>query len=104
MNPLPEEWAAAIWQLGDNEPLIIHIWIFGSRAKQTHHADSDLDLAFMVAGKTVAESFANWAFEAESWETTLSEVIPVQLDLQCAFPDDEIVMPAVIEHGIRIYP
>lgn len=104
MNPLPETWTAAIWQLGNSEPLIAQIWLFGSRAKRTNRNDSDLDLAFMVTGKTHGEAFANWCFEAETWEARLSAAIPVKLDLRCAFPDDDIVMPAVKSHGIKIYP
>jgi predicted nucleotidyltransferase len=104
MSALPEDWKTAIWQLGQSEPLISQIWVFGSRAKQTNHAQSDLDLAFFVAGENDGEAFGNWCFEAVGWQAKLALLIPVELHLHPAFSDDEIVMPAVIDHGIKIYP
>ena len=104
MNPLPETWTDAICRLGDSEPLIKEIWVFGSRAKQTNRAKSDLDLAFIVAGRDNDEAFSNWCFEGQAWEARLAEHIPVKLHLQPTFSDDGIVMPAVRDHGVKIYP
>ena len=104
MNPLPETWTDAICRLGHSEALIREIWIFGSRTKQTNHAQSDIDLAFIVDGKDNEEAFGNWCFEREAWQAKLAAHIPVKLHLQPTFSDDGIVMPAVLDHGIRLYP
>ena len=50
--------AITAWGLLNRE--IIEIWLFGSRARGDHRPDSDIYLAIVTAGETLAERLACW--------------------------------------------
>jgi predicted nucleotidyltransferase len=104
MNSIKAEWIVAIVELASDEPLIEAAYVFGSRAKNKARADSDLDLAFIISGQNNDERFANWIFEKQRWQERLERSIAVDIDMECALSDDNVVMPAVLHHGIQIYP
>lgn len=63
IHALLTAWAA-------KEPLVGRLWLFGSRAREQHRPDSDVDVAIeldMSAVKGVDESggMATWAFDAK---------------------------------------
>ncbi|MEL1265323.1 nucleotidyltransferase domain-containing protein [Pseudoxanthomonas putridarboris] len=73
------DWAA-------NKPLVARLWIFGSRARGDHRADSDLDIAIqldLTAANGMDESggLATWMFDADGWEEELAALLPFTIDL-----------------------
>lgn len=96
-------WVDKIATWAASEPLIEAAYLFGSRVKGTHHVDSDLDVAVIVAGFDDGERLGNSIFEKPRWILELQSQLPVKLHLQCAMDDDVVVMPAVRDHGRLIY-
>jgi predicted nucleotidyltransferase len=82
-------------------PEIREAYIFGSRAKGTFRDDSDLDVAIRLEGDD--EGFVVWMHDAEEFRRSLGVQIPVPLDLQLIHSTDRIVMPAVLEHGVKVF-
>lgn len=103
IQAIPQTWRATIATWAASEPLIVAAYVFGSRAKGSHHAASDLDIALELAGADPQEQFTNWICEGERWKRDLSQHLPVDLDLNAINEGDETVGPAVSDHGICIY-
>lgn len=111
---IEEEWVEVICRWAKSEPLITTVYLFGSRVKARHGADSDLDVAVVLAGQDDDEFLivpgeddnellGNWITKKAEWVTALQRELPVKLDLQLASHDDVIVMPAIKDHGIVIF-
>ena len=103
MEQLPQPWVEAIQSWASSEPLILAVYVFGSRAKGTAVDGSDLDIAIKVDGRDSGEALANAIFGKQKWVSLLSKAIPAAIDLQSMFPDDVVVTPAVNEHGRLIF-
>jgi predicted nucleotidyltransferase len=100
---VPDEWRTRLLAWASQEPLVIELFVFGSRVKGTSRPDSDLDVAIRVAGETPGVALANAIFEKERWQRELQYLLPVRVDLQSMFDDDQVVAPAVREHGECVY-
>lgn len=100
---IDQSWVTAIRSWAASEELIEEVYTFGSRVKGTARPDSDLDLAVRVAGADEGERLANAIFLMSRWKALLAAALPVPVDLQRMAPDDEVVWPAVQEHGRLIY-
>jgi predicted nucleotidyltransferase len=87
--------------MSDSRITAVHV--FGSRAKGTHRADSDLDVALSVSDDEEESAFVYWVMEGGRMRDELAPLVPVKIHLQPAFPDDTVVQPAIDEHGICIY-
>ncbi|WKL56897.1 nucleotidyltransferase domain-containing protein [Asticcacaulis sp. ZE23SCel15] len=86
--------AVKLWASSKSE--ISSVYIFGSRAKGTHHIDSDLDVAY--------RSDLEWyELNRSLWKGELENLLNLNVDLQLAEDDDLVVWPAVLDHGIHIY-
>lgn len=68
--------------------LIRRIFFFGSRVRDEHRPDSDLDIAFELIYPNMNTSAAHWAFESDAWVLALSSLLPWKLDLQLFNPQD----------------
>lgn len=103
VNSLPGEWRDIIRQWASTLPLITGIWLYGSRVKGGAREDSDLDVAFTCVGDRNESALTTVIFNRQKWEAALQALLPVKVHLQYADPDeDEVVWPAVQDHGIRI--
>jgi len=103
---MESEWVEDLRNWAHSAPLVSKVWIFGSRAKGTHKENSDLDVAIDLKLEDENEKLSVWISNKENWKAELQNLFqdnPV-VDLQLIFDDDEIVHPAVSEHGIIIYP
>jgi len=76
---------AAIKAWADNEPLISRVIIFGSRLRQTHRPDSDLDIAVSLASPE-GEMLLHWIDNKGRWERDLSLRVGLAVDLDFAQP------------------
>ncbi|MBS0255127.1 MAG: nucleotidyltransferase domain-containing protein [Proteobacteria bacterium] len=100
---LPEVWLDALRAWAETEPLVVEAYIFGSRAKGISGSDSDLDVALKIAGATESERYGNWICLGDTMRNSLGALLPVALDLQAIHDDDEVVGPAVRDHGILVF-
>lgn len=67
----------------NHQRLIRRIFFFGSRVRNEHRPDSDLDIAIELIYPNPDISAAHWAFESDAWVLTLSTMLPWELDMQC---------------------
>jgi predicted nucleotidyltransferase len=72
------------------------IWLFGSRARGTEHATSDIDLAFEFADKT---RWSEFVAEVEEHAATLLDVDLVDIDRCDKQLRDEILKTGRLLHG-----
>ena len=84
---------------------ISQAWAFGSRVRGNANLESDLDIALLLEPDD-GEVLAEWISNAEEWRCELRGLYlagPI-IDLQLVFPEhDEIVWPAVLDHGVLIF-
>ena len=77
----------ALLKWAEGKPLVGSLWVFGSRARGDHRAESDLDIAIQLdlsAAKGMDESggLATWMFDTDGWEEELSALLPFTIDLE----------------------
>jgi predicted nucleotidyltransferase len=80
--------ADSIARWAAENPEVRRVWVFGSRAKDTHRPDSDIDVA--VELEPVADSeetLTRWIAHAEVWKAQLQNLIAPQVDLEWFDPD-----------------
>lgn len=66
-----------------NEPLVRRAYIFGSRARDDFHEDSDLDVAVEIRNGTGDSNvLATWMFEHKKMEERLAKLLPFKLQLE----------------------
>ena len=69
-------WAAS-------EPLVNKAYIFGSRYRESHHKNSDFDVAIEIK-KMPNDScpYTTWSFEKTKLLASIAKLIPYRVDLQ----------------------
>lgn len=106
---VPDTWLEHIRTWAASEPYVARVWLFGSRVtgvrrpKNAALGESDLDIAYQLAGAPPGELLAHAIFSKAKWAAALSALLPVKVDLQQAEEGDVVVMPAVRDHGRLIY-
>jgi len=100
---VPIDWIEAINCWAADQPRMLAVYVFGSRAKGTHRPDSDIDLAVVMDGETEGEQHANWIFIESESRSTRQLILPVHTDIHVALESNKTVMPAVVDHGIKVY-
>jgi predicted nucleotidyltransferase len=99
----PDEWQEAIRRWADRTPLVTAVYLFGSRAKGTASAGSDIDLAFETKADGPESAYTVAFFNTDQWREELQALLPKPVHLQYADRgEDKIVWPAVQNHGIKI--
>jgi predicted nucleotidyltransferase len=104
-----DEIRRVVTEWGQGEPLVLRVWMYGSRAKGTARPDSDLDLAVELDPEVfqrndpVSGGLATWWAEDDRWEEELDARIHLSVHLQWYGPNDVRVGPAVREYGILLY-
>ena len=95
---------AVIRDWAGRTPRIWEVRLFGSRAKGTARADSDVDLALTVKGTTKQDAYTTYFFNVEGWRSALSEGLKLTADIHLY---DERHSPKVfgfvVEHGLLIW-
>lgn len=105
------EWRARIaaWAAGsaaDDRARLQAVWIFGSRARGTGRADSDLDIGIRMVGERPGEAIADWMAVKSDWTEAIVALIPdVQVEVHGTGPDlgDVRVWPSIEREGLLIY-
>jgi hypothetical protein len=111
--------AVTEWAVG--EPLVRRVYLFGSRAKALAGSDSDMDLAILhnvnpkVRPTCDSESqahFFTWEDYRDRWRAGLEAVFrgravvdawPIDWKTSALVARRGVVVPAVKDHGIRLY-
>lgn len=96
-------WIEALRAWADGKPQVREVYLFGSRVKGTSRVDSDLDIAVRIESANETP-LTTWIFEGKEWAEELDALLPVPVQLEMLDEDDTVVLPAVQEHGRRIYP
>lgn len=96
-------WSEVIRGWASGIDLVLEVWAFGSRVRGPYRIDSDLDIAILVAGDDDQERLGNAICLLPEWEAQLQSLLPIKLDVQSIEPDDQIVAPAVRDHGLLLY-
>ena len=67
--------------------------------------ESDLDIG-IVLNPSDGKPLAEWVEYGDEWESELNELIEEHVvDLEHAWPGhQQVVWPAIEEHGVRIFP
>jgi uncharacterized protein len=105
MDDKLKEWADCLALWAQQKIAISEVWVFGSRARGTHHTNSDLDIAVRVVGDK-DRRFNIWHGIFPEWKKELQKLLPVKVDLRLLddeIPEDDKVLPAVRREGIRIF-
>lgn len=77
------EISEALQNWAQNEPIVIKVYIFGSRLKGTHRPDSDLDIAVELRKLPGDEDVnATWIGEAKRLKHSIAKFVPYNVDLQ----------------------
>jgi predicted nucleotidyltransferase len=103
MKGLKPEWLAAIVTWAREEPRVAAVFLFGSRARGGYRADSDLDLAVVLTEDENDTASGYAIFAGNRMRVAIAQAIPVSIHLHFAFSEDEVVWPAVQDHGHLLY-
>jgi predicted nucleotidyltransferase len=95
LNEIVHKWASGL-------DFRIKVYLFGSRLKGTHRADSDLDLAIEFL-----DSWHNttllWFDFHEQWQNELSELTGLKVDLQLYDFENENIRAYIKEKSVLIF-
>jgi predicted nucleotidyltransferase len=102
---LPAEWRARITSWAASQPKIVRVGVFGSRARGDHRPDSDVDLAIVVAAEPDLQTVIVSDAEFPAWRRQVHKMVPVELDLVWANPDEVGLLfhSKVAQDVIKIY-
>ena len=88
----------------ESEPLVTHVYLFGSRVKGTYGDHSDLDVAVRCrAASGDTDAFTTGLLERKRWKGELEELLGITVDVRTALEGDEDVRSYIQDHGILIY-
>jgi hypothetical protein len=105
LRPLAD--AIASWAL--QKPIVLRVWIFGSRVRGNCHDQSDLDIAVELdrtafKGSDSSHGMATWFLQTESWPREIQSLSPYRVDLQQFIPGRTATIEAAIaESSMLIY-
>ncbi len=74
-----------VWAAGN--PLVLRVWLFGSRTRDDYKSDSDLDVAVELdpsqyGGSDESGGIATWMFETGAWKDELQSLSPYKIQLE----------------------
>jgi uncharacterized protein len=92
------EWAG-------NHPAIKRVYLYGSRARGDHHADSDIDLGIQIEAPDKDEAYSIWFWWREDYQKAPDLHLEHMVDLQWYEPNAGLqrVGPGVEKDGILIF-
>jgi predicted nucleotidyltransferase len=100
----PIENAVCTW--AESLPKVRRVWLFGSRAKNMHREDSDVDIAVELDTSLLRDEdpFTHWMFENKQMLATLQPLIANPIDFQLyQIGGTPHVVSYVAETGVLLY-
>jgi uncharacterized protein len=94
-----------LFEWAEKNPVVIRIWIFGSRSRGDHREDSDLDIAIEHGILPEDASWESTAFcGPKEWRSELQPLTKHRLDVQSYDPKpDGRVSNSVAQCSILVY-
>ena len=88
-----------------SQPTVLRVWLYGSRAKEEHREDSDIDLAIETAGEDEDEAQLAFSDLPKSFKRLDGFALSHVPDVNWYYPgaDLDYVGPGVSKDGILIY-
>jgi predicted nucleotidyltransferase len=80
---------------------IVRLWFLGSRARQTHSPDNDLDIAFEIESLPSTEAKESFQVLHDLWTAELSEATGLEIHFEPIAVEQ--IQAAVTDHGVLIY-
>ncbi|MEN3354076.1 MAG: uncharacterized protein V7640_2234 [Betaproteobacteria bacterium] len=106
MIALETDVRTAISDWAESTPRVRRIWLFGSRARDAHREDSDIDIALEIepVGDS-EETLAVWMVNSDKWQAQLQQHTNLEVDLEWFDPDGSTpkVHRALREASILLY-
>lgn len=104
VDGLEPRWRERVGAWAAGKERIREVHFFGSRAKGSHHEESDVDLAYLLTGDEPGERLAYSICECGGWQAELAVLLGARVDLQFTDNADDLeVWRWVREHGQLIY-
>jgi len=108
MDPCLEEYSKLIVEWAKSEPLIIKVWIYGSRTNDSYQQDSDLDIAIEITQLPHDSNvLSTWINEADRFRERLEKIFltfsNIKLHLELLNDECVIVSGGVRKSGFLIY-
>lgn len=74
----------AVCTWAKSSPKVRRVWLFGSRAKNTHREDSDIDIAIELDSTLLRgeDPFTHWMFESKPMLAALQPLLAGKIDFQ----------------------
>ncbi|MDO3515185.1 nucleotidyltransferase domain-containing protein [Ralstonia pseudosolanacearum] len=67
----------------ETQPLVLKVWLFGSRVRRTERPDSDIDIAVEVETRTGDSSaWTTFIFEADGLTASIQSLLPMKVQLE----------------------
>lgn len=86
---------AAVAKWARSKPIVMRVYLFGSRVRGDHRPDSDLDIAVeLVPDLDESGGLATWMHEKKEWIEELKALIPLKLQLERYHP---VQTPTVVK-------
>jgi predicted nucleotidyltransferase len=84
--------ASVVFAWARGKPLVKRAYLFGSRVRGDHRAESDIDIALeldtaVFRGVDDSDGLATWIFETNGWKAELEKLIPLKVQLERYHPD-----------------
>jgi predicted nucleotidyltransferase len=88
MTGIESSVADSIARWAADNPEVRRVWVFGSRANDTYHTDSDIDIAVELepVGDS-EETLTRWIARSDLWESQLQSQVAPKVDLDWFDPD-----------------
>jgi predicted nucleotidyltransferase len=102
---ITEETKRALREWAVSKNAIASLWLFGSRAKGTHRASSDYDLAIELKPKKGDHdwAFGDYVCEYEEWKSAVREIVKADVSI-VAFRDDLEGPFDPRDQGVKLWP
>lgn len=92
----------AAWAI--HQRLIRRVFLFGSRVRNAHRDDSDLDIAIELIYPNLETALAHWSFESDAWKDELQKFAPWRIDVQLLCPQGTATIVSGVERSsILVY-
>jgi len=100
-----EELVEVIAEWARNEPIVKEAYLFGSREREDHKPDSDVDIAIGIIGRPGdLGEYGTWVSHEHRLKKQLRALLPYKLHLQWYDPEKtKYIHQGLLESSIKAY-
>ncbi len=85
-----------------SEPLVLRVWIFGSRVRGDNRPDSDLDVAIELDAMDESGGLATWMLRTSHWAAELQALAPWKIHLEQYAGNGTPMIAHALTHSSRL--